>query len=165
MSSVPNASALMKIGQLKKPYGIKGWLWVFSDTDDRTAIFDMQPWWMKTATGMKPLTVKAWREQGTGIVAQFEQVPDRNVAETMNGVTIWVEQNVLPETGEDEYYWSDLVGLRVINEQDENLGEITEMFETATRMMSWAPVSNISVISPKFSSCSFITRRPTKSDQ
>jgi 16S rRNA processing protein RimM len=36
----------------------------------------------------------------------------------------------LPETGEDEYYWSDLVGLRVINEQDENLGEITEMFET-----------------------------------
>ncbi len=42
MSSVPNASALMKIGQLKKPYGIKGWLWVFSDTDDRTAIFDMQ---------------------------------------------------------------------------------------------------------------------------
>jgi len=120
----------MKIGQLKKPYGIKGWLWVFSDTDDRTAIFDMQPWWMKTATGMKPLTVKTWREQGTGIVAQFEQVPDRNVAETMNGVTIWVEQNVLPETGEDEYYWSDLVGLRVINEQDENLGEITEMFET-----------------------------------
>ena len=48
----------------------------------------------------------------------------------MNGVTIWVEQNVLPATGEDEYYWSDLVGLRVINEQDENLGEITEMFET-----------------------------------
>ena len=120
----------MKIGQLKKPYGIKGWLWVFSDTDDRTAIFKMQPWYMKTAMGMKPLTVKAWREQGTGIVAQFEQVPDRNVAETMNGVTLWVEQDVLPETGEDEYYWSDLIGVRVFNEQDEYLGDITEMFET-----------------------------------
>ena len=58
MSSAP-ANNLMKIGQLKKPYGIKGWLWVFSDTDDRTAIFDMQPWYMKTAMGMKPLTVKA----------------------------------------------------------------------------------------------------------
>ena len=120
----------MKIGQLKKPYGIKGWLWVFSDTDDRTAIFDMQPWYMKTAMGMKPLTVKAWREQGSGIVAQFEQVPDRNVAETMNGVTLWVEQDALPETGEDEYYWSDLIGVRVFNEQDEYLGDITEMFET-----------------------------------
>lgn len=120
----------MKIGQLKKPYGIKGWLWVFSDTDDRTAIFKMQPWYMKTATGMKPLTVKAWREQGAGIVAQFEQVPDRNVAETMNGVTLWVEQDVLPETGEDEYYWSDLIGVQVFNEEDEYLGDITEMFET-----------------------------------
>ena len=130
MLSAPDASALMKVAQLKKPYGIKGWLWVFSDTDDRSAIFDMQPWWMKTATGMMPLTVKAWREQGTGIVAQFEQVPDRNVAETMNGVTIWVEQNVLPETSADEYYWSDLVGMRVINEQNEYLGDISEMFET-----------------------------------
>ena len=130
MSSAPDASVLMKVAQLKKPYGIKGWLWVFSDTDDRSAIFDMQPWWMKTATGMKPLTVKAWREQGTGIVAQFEQVPDRNVAETMNGVTIWVEQNVLPETSADEYYWSDLVGMRVMNEQNEYLGDIAEMFET-----------------------------------
>ena len=130
MSSVPNASALTKIGQLKKPYGIKGWIWVFSDMDERTAIFDMKSWWMKTATGMKPLTVKAWREQGTGIVAQFEQIPDRNVAETMNGVTIWVEQNVLPETSADEYYWSDLVGMRVMNEQNEYLGDIAEMFET-----------------------------------
>ena len=130
MSSAPDASTLTKIGQLKKPYGIKGWLWVFSDTDDRAAILDMKPWWMKTATGMKPLTVKAWRQQGTGIVAQFEQIPDRNVAETMNGVTVWVAQNVLPETGEDEYYWSDLVGLSVINEQQEYLGDIAEMFNT-----------------------------------
>lgn len=129
MSSA-STNNLMKIGQLKKPYGIKGWLWVFSDTDDRTAIFAMQPWYIKTAMGMKPLTVKAWREQGTGIVAQFEQIPDRNVAETMNGVTLWVEQDVLPETGEDEYYWSDLIGVQVFNEQDEYLGDIAEMFET-----------------------------------
>ncbi len=129
MSSA-STNNLMKIGQLKKPYGIKGWLWVFSDTDDRTAIFAMQPWYMKTAMGMKPLTVKAWREQGTGIVAQFEQIPDRNVAETMNGVTLWVQQDVLPETGEDEYYWSDLIGVQVFNEQDEYLGDIAEMFET-----------------------------------
>ncbi|WP_367109271.1 ribosome maturation factor RimM [uncultured Psychrobacter sp.] len=130
MSSTPDVNTLMKIGQLKKPYGIKGWLWVFSDTDDRESIFAMQPWWMKTATGMKPLTVTAWREQGSGLVAQFEQIPDRNVAETMNGVTIWVAKDSLPAADEDEFYWSDLVGLQVLNEQDEYLGDISEMFET-----------------------------------
>lgn len=144
MSSAPDVNSLMKIAQLKKPYGIKGWLWVFSETDNREDIFAMQPWWMKTATGMQPLTVKAWRQQGTGIVAQFEQVPDRNVAETMNGVTVWVE-DVLPETAADEYYWSDLVGLKVINEQDEYLGDITEMFETGAHAIMRVAVTSDSL--------------------
>lgn len=130
MSSTPSPDKLVKIGQLKKPYGIKGWLWVFSETDERDAIFAMQPWWIKTATGIRPLTVVDWRQQGNGLVAQFEQIPDRNIAETMNGVAIWTAKDALPEPAEDEYYWSDLVGVKVINEQEEYLGDIAEMFET-----------------------------------
>ena len=57
---VPDASEMIKIATLKKPYGIKGWLWVFSQTDERASIFQMQPWWMKTATGFKPLTVRVF---------------------------------------------------------------------------------------------------------
>lgn len=128
--TTPNSTDLVKIGQLKKPYGIKGWLWVFSETDERDAIFEMQPWWIKTATGIKPLTVSNWRAQGSGLVAQFEQIPDRNVAETMVGVPIWTAKDAMPPTDEDEYYWSDLIGLRVINQQDEYLGDIDELFET-----------------------------------
>ena len=124
-------SALIKIATLKKPYGIKGWLWVFSDTDSHADIFDMPNWWIKTATGFKPLTVTDWREQGSGLVASFKEIPDRNVAETMNGATIWVDKANLPTLDDDEYYWSDLVGLTVINEAGENLGVIKEMFETS----------------------------------
>lgn len=130
MSVNLNTSELIKIGQLKKPYGIKGWLWVFSDTDNREDIFSMQPWYMKTHTGMKPLTVVKWRKQGSGLVAQFEQVPDRNVAETMNGVSIWTSKDSLPTSNEDEYYWSDLVGLTVQTVDGVRLGTISELFET-----------------------------------
>lgn len=143
MSTTPNTDSLMKVGQLKKPYGIKGWLWVFSDTDEREAIFDWQPWWIKTATGIKPLTVTNWRTQGAGLVAQFEQVPDRNVAETMHGVAIWVAKESLPDLSDDEYYWSDLVGLQVVNEAEEYLGDITEMFETGAHdIMRVAPTDD-----------------------
>lgn len=122
---------LIKIATLKKPYGIKGWLWVFSDTDNRADIFKMPNWQLKTATGFKPLTVREWRHQGSGLVASFNEIPDRNTAETMNGATIWVDKANLPELGDDEYYWSDLVGLTVINTDGENLGVIKEMFETS----------------------------------
>lgn len=125
-----NSKDLIKIGQLKKPYGIKGWLWVFSDTDNRETIFAMQPWYIKTATGMKPLTVIKWRKQGAGLVAQFEQIPDRNIAETMNGVSIWTSKDSLPQNDEDGYYWSDLIGLTVQTNAEECLGKISELFET-----------------------------------
>lgn len=129
-NTVPPADKLIKIGQLKKPYGIKGWLWVYSLTDERSDIFAMSPWWIKTATGFKSLTVSDWRQQGSGIVAQFAEVPDRNVAETMHGVSIWVSSDALPEPEADEYYWSELVGLSVVNEQGENLGRIDKLMET-----------------------------------
>ena len=125
-----NAS-LFKIGELKKPYGIHGWLWVFIFTEDREAIFHMQPWVINTAMGQKALTVKNWRQQGKGYVVQLNEVPDRNIAETMFGVSLWAEKNNLSERAEDEYYWSDLIGLTVIS-QSENviLGRVKELFET-----------------------------------
>ncbi|MFA9486558.1 ribosome maturation factor RimM [Moraxella haemolytica] len=130
MIATPAVDELIKIATLKKPYGIKGWLWVFSETANHADVFGMSPWWMKTATGFKPLTVKEWRVQGSGLVASFVEIADRNVAEMMNGTTIWVHKDNLPALDENEYYWSDLVGLTVINESGENLGVIKEMFET-----------------------------------
>lgn len=127
----PTPDSLIKIATLKKPYGIKGWLWVFSETDNHADIFNMPNWYIKTATGFKPLTVTDWRTQGAGLVASFKEVPDRNVAETMNGTTVWVDKSNLPTLEGDEYYWSDLVGLTVINEEGDNLGVIKEMFETS----------------------------------
>ncbi len=121
---------LIQIGQLKKPYGIKGWLWLFSYMDERDAIFDMSPWWIKTAKGLQPLTVIKWRKQGSGLVAQFAEVTDRNIAETMNGVSIWASKDNLAQPEADEFYWSDLVGLTVLTQDHTCLGQIKELFET-----------------------------------
>lgn len=134
---------LMHIATLKKPYGIKGWLWVFSNTEEHSAIFAIPNWLMKTATGFKPLTVLEWRAQGSGLVASFKEIADRNVAETMNGTTIWVSKDSLPAPADDEYYWSDLVGLMVVNEQQECLGVVKSLFETgANDVIVVAPTSD-----------------------
>lgn len=142
-SSPLNPDNLIQIATLKKPYGIRGWLWVFSLTDNRQDIFKMGQWYVKTAMGFKPLTVSDWREQGSGLVASFKEIVDRNMAETMNGVSVWADRSNLPTLADDEYYWSDLVGLTVINEEGENLGVIKEMFETsAHEIISVKPTSD-----------------------
>ena len=122
---------LIKIGTLKKPYGVQGWLWVFSDTEDREAIFAMQPWVIRTALGQRTLTVKNWHAQGKGYVVQLHEIPDRNMAETYYGVTLWAAITDLAPLGEDEHYWADLIGLTVISQPDGvKLGQIKDLFET-----------------------------------
>ncbi len=122
---------LIKIGELKKPYGIHGWLWLFSYTENREEIFAMQPWVINTAMGQKTLTVKNWRQQGKGYVVQFNEILDRTTAETMYGVSLWADKNQLSHLSDDEYYWSDLIGLTVISQVDNVcLGQVKELFET-----------------------------------
>lgn len=134
------ADEMICIATLKKAFGIQGWLWVFSHTENHADIFSMMPWYMKTATGFEILTVKNWRKQGKGLVASFHEIPNRNVAETMNGTTIWVNRSNFPTLSDDEFYWSELIGLAVINEDDEILGVIDDMFETSAHaMMSVKP--------------------------
>lgn len=131
----------MKVGELRAAYGLQGWLWLYSDTDPISNIFDYQPWWVETRTGLRQIEVKRWRTQGKGLVVSLAGVLDRNAADLMMGATVWVDRNVLPVAPANEYYWSDLVGLEVyafepsdsgtaVNAEPVFLGAIHELFET-----------------------------------
>ena len=124
----------IQIGQLRAAYGIQGWLWVYSHTDPMANLFNYLPWWIETSTGWKTLDVKRWRTQGKGLVVSLKDVSDRNAAEQLSGVNIWISKSQLPKPGLDEFYWADLVGLTVLGTDDAgervNLGQIAELFET-----------------------------------
>ena len=124
----------IQIGQLRSPYGLNGWLWVYSNTDPMSNMFDYLPWYVKTKTGWQTLGVKRWKTQGKGLVVALKEVPDRTAAEQLVGAEIWVSKSQLPQAGMDEYYWSDLKGLTVVgfnaDEQEAILGKIHGLFET-----------------------------------
>ncbi len=125
----------IQIGQLRSPYGLNGWLWVYSNTDPLSNMFDYLPWYLNTKTGWQTIDVKRWKSQGKGLVVALKGVDNRTLAEQLVGAEIWIAKSQLPQAGMDEYYWSDLKGLTVvaINESDENeiiLGKIHELFET-----------------------------------
>ena len=124
----------IQIGQLRSPYGLNGWLWVYSNTDPMSNMFDYLPWYVKTKTGWQTLGVKRWKPQGKGLVVALKDVIDRTAAEQLVGAEIWIAKSQLPQAGIDEYYWTDLKGLTVVgfndDEQEVILGKIHELFET-----------------------------------
>ena len=52
----------------------------------------------------------------TVIIAHINGFDDRNAAENLRGVELFVERSTLPETNDGEYYQSDLIGFSVIRD-------------------------------------------------
>jgi 16S rRNA processing protein RimM len=52
-------------------------------------------------------------------------------AEALKGASIWMAKADLPELDDEQYYWSDLEGLEVVDQQQGVLGRVVGMFATA----------------------------------
>jgi 16S rRNA processing protein RimM len=126
----PAEQSLFQVGHINGVYGVKGWVKIFSDTRPRENIFSYSPWWIELKQGWREISVVNSRMQGKGLVAQIEGIDDRDQALELVSCKIVVSRDQLPAPDEDEYYWSDLMGLEVINLSGESLGKVKELLET-----------------------------------
>lgn len=62
-----------------------------------------------------------------GAIAQAEGINDRNAAEALRGVELYIPRSALPEPDEDEFYYSDLEGLDVIDADGAHLGVVRQI--------------------------------------
>ena len=67
---------------------------------------------------------------GTVLVASLDEIADRTQAEKLIGAQIAIDRKELPAPDAGEFYWSDLIGLSVVNEQGVVLGTVREMLDT-----------------------------------
>lgn len=119
------------LGRVVGAYGVKGWVKVVSSTRPERNILDYSRWWIAKGEGYEAQLLEG-RVHGRGLIAQISgkdglPVTDRNVSESLIGSEIQVERSALPPTREGEYYWHDLIGLKVQSEQGDALGEVTEL--------------------------------------
>ena len=121
---------MILLGRVSGLFGVKGWVKVYSDTEPRDNILNYSPWYLRRQDGWQPYEVIAGRPHGKGIVAQLANCPDRDAAAELIGSTIAIRQDQLPAAGEDEYYWSELRGLKVITTLGIELGRVVSLMET-----------------------------------
>jgi 16S rRNA processing protein RimM len=120
------------VGRLAGVYGVKGWQKLLSFTDIPESIFEYQPWMLMRQGNLQEFTVSDWKRHNKGYIVKLEQIEQREAAQALTGLDIYVNSTALPELDEDEYYWRDLVGMQVITEKGYNLGVVTELLETGS---------------------------------
>jgi len=122
------------VGRISGVYGVKGWVKVYSDTDPREGITDYSPWYIKQGGRENgewhEVSLENGRRQAKTVIAKLEGVNDRDAAMQLNGALIAIKPEQLKKLGKDEYYWRDLIGLRVINREGVELGTVQRLIET-----------------------------------
>lgn len=122
------------VGKISGVYGVKGWVKVYSDTDPREGISDYNPWYIQQGAHGKgewrEMRVEDGRRQGKTVIAKLVGTDDRDAALELIGAFIAIRSDQLQALGKDEFYWRDLIGLRVVNMEDIELGTVRRLMET-----------------------------------
>jgi 16S rRNA processing protein RimM len=126
-SNVPD---LVMMGRVIAPYGVLGWLKIHPDTEVFDGLLDYKTWWLGKGDDWRELKVESAKIHNDVLVVKLQSVDDRDAAFACKGKQVGVPRASLPKLKKDEYYWSDLIGLAVKNQQNVDFGKIIDVFAT-----------------------------------
>ena len=118
------------VGKIAGVFGIKGWMKVFSYTDPRKNILSYTPLYLSVKGQWVEAKVSNGRVQGKGIVIALENVTDPEQVLPLIGTALAIKKEQLKPTRSDEFYWSELTGLKVINLDGHVFGQVDSLVET-----------------------------------
>jgi 16S rRNA processing protein RimM len=118
------------VGRISGIYGIRGCLKIKSYTHPPENIFTFHPWYIKRDGCWQEIKVIATRIHGKRLIAEFEGVTDRDIARAWINMEISILRSQLVDLPPGQFYWADLIGMKVKNQGGVSLGTVTEILET-----------------------------------
>jgi len=117
---------LLTVGKITGHFGVRGGVKVFSYTRPMENITRYQQWYVgeRIYKGIKA------KKHGKTIVAELPDVNNREQAQALIGLTVSVSESQLSALSDDDFYWHQLIGLTVIDQDDQVLGCVESLFET-----------------------------------
>ena len=111
------------VAQIGAPHGVRGEVRLRSFTEDPLAFVEYGP--LESEDRKQRFKIEALRPAKDHFVARLSGVPDRNAAEKLTNVKLYVPRDVLPDIEEDEtFYHADLIGLDAFTQDGAKFGTV-----------------------------------------
>lgn len=137
------------MGRIVAAHGIRGWVKIQTYTEYLDSLVDYKSWWIGQEHGpWQQVKVLHCEVHNKTLAAQLPDCPDRTAAEKLKGMMVAVPRSSFPEQNKDEYYWSDLIGLTVVNEAGETLGTVSKLLETGANEVLSVQGANAEILIP-----------------
>jgi 16S rRNA processing protein RimM len=130
----------LEVGRIGEAWGLKGGFRVLAYADPPEALLRARRGPLRPGEAARrpagaaalpdTLEIAGVRAGGDGLVASSPAIADRTAAEALRGARIFVSRAEFPATGDDEFYWADLIGLEVVNRDGVTLGSVVGLIDT-----------------------------------
>jgi len=122
-----NISNRICIGHIAGVHGVKGLVRINSYTEEP---MDVAAYGSVTdEDGERMFELEAQRMVKTQVLTRIKGVTDRDAAEALRGMNLFISRDALPPTSGNEFYWEDLEGLRAESINGDLLGKVVSVHD------------------------------------
>jgi len=127
-SSLPGEPALLVVGRLRHAHGLKGEISMEVLTDFPERLRKGKQVFVGESHAPMIITAARWKDKV--MLLTFEGYTDCDQVNTLRNEAVYIRSDNLPSLPEGEYYFHQLVGLKVFDEAGVLLGQLEEVLET-----------------------------------
>lgn len=114
----------IRVARIGAAHGVRGEVRLWPFTQDPLAVTSYGP--LETEDGARRFTIEALRPGKDFLVARIAGVNNRDAAEALTNLDLFVPRERLPAIEEDDtFYHADLIGLAAVTTVGKSLGTVT----------------------------------------
>lgn len=123
MPYTSNDNNLICVAQIMGPHGIRGYVKIQFFGEDPNLLDQYGP--LIDSTGQKAFALKRQQFHKDHWLVSIDGYKDRNDIEKLKGTKLFIERHRLPDLSDNEFYYEDLVGLKVRYQDNLHFGIVT----------------------------------------
>ena len=121
-NAMTDADRLVLVARVSGAFGVKGDVRIRTYTDNPLAVLNFRE--LKQVNGQHGLTLVSGRSFKEGLIARAKEVASKEEADALKGLDLYAPRAALPPAEDDEFYLTDLIGLRAETRDGAPLGEV-----------------------------------------
>lgn len=121
-----------EIGKIVNTHGIRGELKVIPLTDDMYRYDDLLWVYVRINNKQTKYNIDSVRYHKNNVLLKLSDVDDIGVAEKLKGCFVEIPRELAIMLPEGSYFVSDLLGCRVVDDSDKDLGKIVDIIKTGS---------------------------------
>jgi 16S rRNA processing protein RimM len=130
-----DSSALIQLGFVGAPYGVRGWVKLRSHTDPPERLLEHRNLMLGRDSVWQNYRIEASGRSGGALTVKLAGVEDRDQAQALRGAQICVPRSELPPRNDRDFYRADLIGCEVVNLEGTDLGRVQNFMETPAQVL------------------------------